>query len=118
MDKPVENIDVWNILVTNDKMTDQMAYNIVKTLMEKKPDLVAVHKEAENIDLKNQKIGSPIPYHPGAKKYFEEQRRQVLMQLTPRAASGARRSAAPYIGRSSLDRSSAGDGRARRRRNR
>jgi TRAP transporter TAXI family solute receptor len=72
MDKPVDNIDVWNILVTNDKMSDQMAYNIVKTLMEKKAELVAVHREAENIDLKDQKTGSPIPFHPGAKKYFEE----------------------------------------------
>jgi uncharacterized protein len=73
MDKAVENLDVWNILVTNDKMSDQMAYDIVKTLMEKKPELVAVHKEAENIDIKYQKIGSPIPHHPGARKYFEEQ---------------------------------------------
>ena len=73
MDKPVENIDVWNILLASDKMSDQMAYDIVKTLMEKKPELVAVHKEAQNIDLKYQKIGSPLPYHPGAKKYFEEQ---------------------------------------------
>ncbi len=73
MDKPVDNIDVWNILVASDKMSDQMAYDIVKTLMEKKPELVAVHKEAQNIDLKYQKIGSPIPYHPGARKYFEEQ---------------------------------------------
>lgn len=73
MDKPVENIDVWNILVTSDKMSDQMAYDIVKTLMEKKPELVAVHKEAQNIDLKYQKIGSPLPYHPGARKYFEQQ---------------------------------------------
>src|SRR5258706_4648265 len=72
MDKPVEIIDIWNILVTSDKMTDPMAYAIVKTLFEKKPELVAVHKEAENIDLKNQKIGSPIPFHPAAPKYFEE----------------------------------------------
>ena len=49
-----------------------MAYNIVKTLIEKKPELVAVHKEAENIDLKNQNTGSPIPFHPGAKKFFAE----------------------------------------------
>jgi len=73
MDKPNENIDVWNILVASDKMSDKMAYDIVKTLYEKKPELVAVHKEAMNIDLKYQKIGSPLPYHPGAKKYFEEQ---------------------------------------------
>jgi uncharacterized protein len=72
-DKPNENIDVWNILVVSDKMSDKMAYDIAKTLMEKKPELVAVHKEATNIDLKYQGVGSPIPYHPGAKKYFEEQ---------------------------------------------
>jgi TRAP transporter TAXI family solute receptor len=71
-DKPVQNIDIWNILVTNDKMTDQMAYDIAKTLIEHKPELVAVHKEAVNIDLKNQAIGSPIPFHPGAKKYLQE----------------------------------------------
>src|SRR5215831_8487855 len=71
-DKPNEEIDVWNILVTNDKMSDQMAYSIVKTLIEKKPELVAVHKEAEKIDLANQSTGSPIPFHPGAKKYLEE----------------------------------------------
>jgi TRAP transporter TAXI family solute receptor len=71
-DKPAEIIDIWNILVTDDKMSDAMAYNIVKTLFEKKPELVAVHKEAQNIDLKNQPIGSPLPFHPGAKKYMEE----------------------------------------------
>jgi TRAP transporter TAXI family solute receptor len=73
MDKPSEVAVVWNILVTNDKMSDKMAYDIVKTLWEKKPELIAVHKEAENIDLKWQKSGTSVPYHPGAKKYLEEQ---------------------------------------------
>jgi TRAP transporter TAXI family solute receptor len=72
MDKPAAIIDVWNVLVTSDKMSDAMAYSIVKTLLEKKPELVAVHKEAENIDLKNQAVGSPLPFHPGAKKYLAE----------------------------------------------
>ncbi len=71
--KASANIDVWNILVTNDKMSDAMAYAIVKTLFDKKSELVAVHKEALNIELKSQPIGSPIPFHPGARKYFEEQ---------------------------------------------
>ncbi len=44
----------------------------MKTLFEKKPELVAVHKEAENIDLKNQAVGLPLPFHPGAKKYLAE----------------------------------------------
>ncbi len=71
-DKPVTNIDVWNILVASDKMSEKMAYDIVKTLFEKKSELVAVHKEAENIDIKSQGITTPVPFHPGAKKYFEE----------------------------------------------
>jgi len=72
-DKASPNVDVWNILVVNDKMSDQMAYSIVKTLFEKKAELVAVHREAQNIELKSQALGSPIPFHPGARKYLEEQ---------------------------------------------
>ena len=71
-DKALSNIDVWNILVVSEKMSDKMAYDITKTLFEKKADLVAVHKEAENIDLKNQTVPLPMPFHPGAKKYLEE----------------------------------------------
>lgn len=64
---------VWNILVTNEKMSDQVAYNIVKTIFEKRDELIQVHKEAANFKLENQKAAaSPIPYHPGAVKYFAE----------------------------------------------
>ena len=71
-DAPSGNIDVWNILVASDKMSDKMAYDITKTLFEKKADLVATHREAENIDLKNQTVAVPMPWHPGARKYLEE----------------------------------------------
>lgn len=64
---------VWNVLVTNDKMSDQMAYDIVKAIFDKKDELVAVHKEAASIDYKNQlKANSSTPWHPGALKYFAE----------------------------------------------
>jgi hypothetical protein len=67
------NTVVWNILVSNANMTDQMAYDIVKTVIEKKADLVAVHSEAKNFEVANQvKDYSPIPWHPGAIKYFSE----------------------------------------------
>ena len=72
-DKENHNTVVWNILVASDKMPDDMAYNIVKTIFDKKADLVAVHKEAENFDLKYQlKANSSVPWHPGALKYFAE----------------------------------------------
>jgi TRAP transporter TAXI family solute receptor len=72
-DRDNQVIAVWNILATNEKMSEKMAYDIVKTLFDNKPDLVAVHKEAANIDLKRQtQQYSPIPFHPGAVKYFAE----------------------------------------------
>ena len=65
--------EVWNIIVTNDKMSNDDAYNIVKTLVEKKADIVAVHKEALSFSLDNQvQSRSPVPFHPGALKYFKE----------------------------------------------
>ena len=73
MDKDNANTEVWNIIVTGDKMSNDDAYNIVKTLVEKKADLVAVHKEAESFSLSNQiQERSPVPFHPGALKYFKE----------------------------------------------
>ncbi|GJE03262.1 TAXI family TRAP transporter solute-binding subunit [Methylobacterium isbiliense] len=72
-DKSSANADVWNLLVTSDKMSENDAYQIVKTLVEKQAELVAVHKEAQGFSLDNQTIDrSPIPFHPGALKYFKE----------------------------------------------
>jgi len=73
MEADNQNATVWNILVTSDKLSDQVAYNIVKTMIEKRDDLIAVHKEAANFKLENQKAAAtPVPFHPGAVKYFAE----------------------------------------------
>ena len=64
---------VWNILVANENLSEQAAYNIVKTIFDKREELIAVHKEAANFKLEMQKqAATPIPYHPGAVKYFKE----------------------------------------------
>jgi TRAP transporter TAXI family solute receptor len=64
---------VWNILVANEKMSDDVAHDVVKLIFERKADLVAVHKEAQNIDYKYQVTGnSPVPWHPGALRFFSE----------------------------------------------
>ena len=64
---------VMNVLVANENMDEKTAYNIVKTIFERRDDLIAVHKEAANFKLENQKAAaSPVPFHPGALKYFAE----------------------------------------------
>ncbi|MDO8980543.1 MAG: TAXI family TRAP transporter solute-binding subunit [Afipia sp.] len=73
VDKDNAIAEVWNLIVTGNKMSDDDAYAIVKTLVEKKADIVAVHKEALSFSLDNQvQTRSPIPFHPGALKYFKE----------------------------------------------
>lgn len=72
--RDVEVADVWNVLVANEKMDEKLAHDVVKTLFERKADLVAVHQEAANLSLAAQANGgSPIPFHPGALRYFAEQ---------------------------------------------
>ena len=73
MDADNKQATVMNILVTHQSMDDKTAYNIVKTIFERRAELINVHKEAENFKLENQKASAtPIPFHPGAAKYFAE----------------------------------------------
>jgi len=78
MDADNHNATVWNILVSNENLSDKVAYDVVKTMIEKRDDLIAVHKEAANFVLANQKASaSPIPFHAGAVKYFAEKGQKV-----------------------------------------
>jgi len=73
MDKDNRIATVNNLLVAHENMDDKTAYAIVKAVFDHKDELVRTHKEAENIKLENQKAGaSPVPWHPGALKYFAE----------------------------------------------
>ena len=73
MDADNKQATVMNIPVAHESMDDKTAYNIVKTIFDKRDDVIAVHKEAMNIKLENQKTAaSPAPFHPGALKYFAE----------------------------------------------
>jgi hypothetical protein len=71
-DVDVEMAVVWNLLVCNEKMKGDVAYDIVKTLFDHKPELVASHRDARFLSLEPQVGGSPIPIHPGAIRYLTE----------------------------------------------
>ena len=70
---------VWNMLVAHEKMSDQVAYNIVKTIFEKREDLIAVHKEAAQLQAQEPEgrgIADPVP--SGRAEVFHGKGRQVL----------------------------------------
>ncbi|HET9580749.1 MAG TPA: TAXI family TRAP transporter solute-binding subunit [Usitatibacter sp.] len=72
-DRDTTNVDVWNLLVVPENADENLVYQITRTLFEKKEELVKVHKDAAFLELANQTpSASPLPYHPGALKYFRE----------------------------------------------
>jgi TRAP transporter TAXI family solute receptor len=74
---PGQNADVpiavvWNLLLCNEKMKEDVVYDILKTLFDYKSELVSAHREARWLLLEPQTESSPIPFHPGAIRYFTE----------------------------------------------
>ena len=64
---------VWNLLVCNETMKENVAYDLVKTLFDKKQELVSAHRDARYLTLEPQATGgSPIPFHSGAIRYYTE----------------------------------------------
>ncbi|TMR93504.1 TAXI family TRAP transporter solute-binding subunit [Nonomuraea basaltis] len=72
LDGTVKTVGVANVLLVPDKMSEQLAYDITKTLFEKKAELSAVHPEAKKLDLTLGQQVAPVELHPGAARYFKE----------------------------------------------
>jgi uncharacterized protein len=78
MDQDNKNNTVWNIMAVNASMSEDLAYQLTKIMLEKREDLALVHKEALNIKPEWQTSGrAGIPWHPGALKYFKEKGMKV-----------------------------------------
>jgi len=71
-DKDVPTAAVVNYLVTSSAVSDDLAYQMTKLVYESLPDLEAAHSAAKGIKLENAALGSPVPMHPGAIRYFKE----------------------------------------------
>jgi TRAP transporter TAXI family solute receptor len=75
---PGQDVDVpitvvWNLLVCHENMKGDVVYDILKTLFDHKQELITVHREARWLSMEPQATGgSPIPFHPGAIRYFAE----------------------------------------------
>jgi TRAP transporter TAXI family solute receptor len=72
VDSDVSVAAVGNILIANANMDPKLAYDILNMLFAHLPELIAVHKEAENIQLATAAVGSPLPFHKGAVQYYQE----------------------------------------------
>lgn len=72
MDSDVDVIGVANLLVVNEKFDASIAYDILKMMVDKQSDLALIHDEAKKFGLPQATVGSPIPFHPGAIKFYAD----------------------------------------------
>ena len=79
----VEVVVVPNVLVVNESFDEELAYNIVSAMFQYRDELVAAHPAANELTLQNAIANSPIPYHPGALRYYQEQGATPVPPATP-----------------------------------
>jgi len=61
-----------NFLVTHSGVSDELAYQMAKTMYENIDTLYAAHNAAKAIKRENAIKGMPVPLHPGAARYYKE----------------------------------------------
>lgn len=72
MDEAVQTISIPNVLVASSEMDDETAYQITKLLFEHTDELIAIHPAANDTTVEFSVNSTPIPFHEGALRYYEE----------------------------------------------
>ena len=70
-DGDVQTVGIKATIIANEKVTDEQAYTIVKTIFENKDAITEVHAKGAELDLEFASVCG-LPYHPGAAKSFAE----------------------------------------------
>jgi TRAP transporter TAXI family solute receptor len=85
-DEDTEVIVVPNVLVVNEAFDEQLAYDILAAMFEHQDELILSHPEAENLTLESATVNSPVPFHPGAVRFYEEQGITIGAAASPEAS--------------------------------
>ncbi|GHE21722.1 TAXI family TRAP transporter solute-binding subunit [Halomonas urumqiensis] len=72
MDEGVQTISIPNVLVVSSEMDEEMAYQVTKLLFEQTDELIAIHPAANDTTVDFSVDSTPIAFHPGALRYYEE----------------------------------------------
>lgn len=68
----VPTVAITNILVTHDKVSDEVAYQMTKLMFDNLGRLASSHSAAKDIQLQTATQNLPIPLHPGAERFYKE----------------------------------------------
>ncbi|WP_109512259.1 TAXI family TRAP transporter solute-binding subunit [Pseudomonas ovata] len=68
----VPTVAITNILVTREDVSDEVAYEMTRSMFENLTRLGNSHSAAKDIKLENAAKNLPIALHPGAERYYQE----------------------------------------------
>ncbi len=74
IDEDIETVGMAALWACRKDLSDHLIYKIVKSMYSEKglTYLGKVHPAGKGIKLKNAALWAPIPFHPGAEKFFKE----------------------------------------------
>jgi TRAP transporter TAXI family solute receptor len=82
----VKTLGVKCALICSSKLSDELVYNLVKTMYDNVARLQSSHKAMEYVTLERAVQGlPPVPLHPGAVKFYREKGINVPENLIPKA---------------------------------
>ncbi|MFC3283293.1 TAXI family TRAP transporter solute-binding subunit [Litchfieldella rifensis] len=79
--EPIHTIAQPNILVVNADVPEEHVYQITKAMFENLPFLNNIHPATRDMALEKALDGLPVPLHPGAARYFQEQGLEIPEHL-------------------------------------
>ncbi|MBQ6058579.1 MAG: TAXI family TRAP transporter solute-binding subunit [Clostridia bacterium] len=72
MTEDATTVAVKATFIVNNELSEDLVYNMTKTLFECKEDVVAGNAKGSELDPAYAVEGVSVPFHPGAEKYFKE----------------------------------------------
>jgi TRAP transporter TAXI family solute receptor len=72
VDGDVRAAAAMTLFIAHEIMAEELAYEITKVLLERSPELASANPMAKEINSASAVRGSPVPFHPGALRYYRE----------------------------------------------
>ncbi|MCQ0970437.1 TAXI family TRAP transporter solute-binding subunit [Paracoccus sp. TK19116] len=74
-------VAMWNFATASEDMSESLAYEITKLVMENNEAMVQIHAAAAETLPENADKNTFLPYHPGAVRYFDEAGIEIPAEL-------------------------------------
>lgn len=75
----IPTVAIQNMMLVRHDLSEQRVYELTKALFENVQELSQYHRAAKDIELSKALTNLPVPYHPGAEKYYREHNLSILV---------------------------------------